>query len=96
MSGQHNFIYHIDVYQGKMRSTFQWHLPTTQKPVVNAIFSTRLYKDPDRLRELCMDHWYSAPSCCYAEDPIKDPGLWYDEYKLERVGSSGDDFFKIC
>ncbi len=45
MSGRHNFIYHIDVYQGKNNQNIGiakdlWNLQMTQKAVVNVTVST--------------------------------------------------------
>jgi hypothetical protein len=62
-----NFIYHIDVYQGKNATNVfiaeeASLLPTTQKAVVNAIVSCGLANEPDGIRELYMDNRYSAPS----------------------------------
>ena len=62
-----NFIYHIDLYQGKNSSNAFIHrdahnLPTTQKAVVNAIVSSRLHNDTDGMREIYMDNRYSSPS----------------------------------
>jgi hypothetical protein len=62
-----NFIYHIDVYQGKDATNAfiaeeACHLPTTQKAVVNAIVSSGLSNDPDGMREIYMDIRYSAPA----------------------------------
>ncbi len=37
-----------------------WHLPTTQKGVVNAIVLSGLYKYPDGYWELYMDNHYTA------------------------------------
>ncbi len=49
-SGGHNIIYHFGMYQKKNENNISilpdlWSLPTTQKTVVNAVVSTRLYKD---------------------------------------------------
>ncbi len=62
----HNFIYYIDAYQGKNEQNIGikedlWKLPMTQKVVVNAIFSTRLYIDPNWFCKLYIDNRYSAP-----------------------------------
>ncbi len=62
----HNFIIHIDVYQGKNSENVFiprdiWDLPTTQKAVVNSIIATNLGNDPNGYRELYMDNRYSAP-----------------------------------
>jgi len=62
-----NFIYHLDVYQGKNSTNayikcVAWNLPTTQKAVVNAVLCSGLENDPDRMRELYMDNRYSSPS----------------------------------
>ncbi len=64
-SSGHNFIYHIDVYQGKNKQNIGiaedlWNLPMTQQAVTNAIFSTGLYTDPNGFCELYMDYHYSA------------------------------------
>jgi hypothetical protein len=61
-----NFIYHIDVYQGKNATNAHideeaWTLPTTQKAVVNAIVSSGISTDPDGMHELYMDNRYTAP-----------------------------------
>ena len=61
-----NFIYHLDVYQGKNATNAHiaeeaWTLPTTQKAVVNAIVSSGISTDPDGMREIYMDNRYSAP-----------------------------------
>ncbi len=50
VSGGHNFIYHIDVYQRKNEQYVGiaedlWKLPTTQQVVVNLIVSMGLYTD---------------------------------------------------
>ncbi len=47
-----NFIYHIDVYQGKNATNPHiakeaWSLPTTQKAVINAVVSSGISTDPD-------------------------------------------------
>ncbi len=57
-SSGHNFINHIDVYQGRNEQNIGipedlWKL-TTQKVVV------KLYTDPNGFCELCMDISYSA------------------------------------
>ncbi len=62
-----NFVYHLDVYQGKNQTNAfiaqeAWNLPTTQKAVVNAIISSDLANDTDGYRELYMDNRYSSPS----------------------------------
>eukprot|EP00956_Cyclotella_meneghiniana_P008474 scaffold11429_cov48-Cyclotella_meneghiniana.AAC.4 len=62
-----NFIYHIDVYQGKNATNAfiakeAWGLPTTQKAVVNAVISSGIANDPDGMREIYMDNSYSAPT----------------------------------
>ncbi len=62
----HNFIYLIDVYQGKNKNNIMipldlWPLPTTQKAVVNAMVSTGLYRDPSRYRSHYMDNLFTAP-----------------------------------
>jgi hypothetical protein len=61
-----NFIYHLDIYQGKNSNNAHiveeaWHLPTTQKAVVNAIISCGIHNDPDGMREIYMDNRYTAP-----------------------------------
>ncbi len=61
-----NFIFHLDVYQGKNATNAHitqeaWHLPTTQKAVVNAVISSGINNDPDGMRELYMDNRYTAP-----------------------------------
>jgi hypothetical protein len=62
-----NFIYHLDVYQGKNATNAfiaeEAHdLPTTQKAVVNAIVLSGIANDTDGMREIYMDNRYSAPS----------------------------------
>ena len=62
----YNFIYFIDVYQGKNATNAHiveeaWNLPTTQKAVVNAIVTTGLSTDPHDMREIHMDNSYSTP-----------------------------------
>ncbi len=61
----HNFINHIDVYQGENEHNIGivkdlWNLPTAQKVVVNEIVSIRLYMDPNGFHKLYMDNHYSA------------------------------------
>lgn len=51
-----NFIHHLDVYQGKnVTNAFTaeeaWHLPTTQKAVVNAIAMSGFANEPNGMRE---------------------------------------------
>ncbi len=65
ISGGHNFIHHIDVYQGKNKQNIGiakdlWKLPTTQNVVVNAIVSTGLYMNPDGFCEIYMDNCHST------------------------------------
>ena len=60
-----NFIYHLDIYQGKNSNNAHiveeaWHLPTTQKAVVNAIVLSGIHNDPDGMREIYMDNRYTA------------------------------------
>jgi hypothetical protein len=62
-----NFIYHIDVYQGKNSTNAfiakeAWGLPTTQKAVVNAVISSGIANNPDGMHEIYMDNRYSAPT----------------------------------
>ena len=52
-----NFIYHLDVHIIQEA----WHLPTTQKAVVNAVVSSGINNDPDGMREIYMDNRYTAP-----------------------------------
>lgn len=61
-----NFIYHLDIYQGKNSNNAHiveeaWHLPTTQKAVVNAIISSGIHNNPEGMREIYMDNRYTAP-----------------------------------
>ena len=61
-----NFIYHLDVYQGKNSSNAQiteeaWSLPTTQKAVVNTVITSGIENDPGGMRELYMDNRYTSP-----------------------------------
>jgi hypothetical protein len=61
-----NFIYHIDVYQGKNATNAHiaeeaWSLPTTQKAVVNAVISSGIDNDPEGMREIYMDNRYTSP-----------------------------------
>ncbi len=61
-----NFIYHLDVYQGKNTNNAHiveeaWSLPTTQKAVVNVIVKSGISNDPFGKRELYMDNRYTAP-----------------------------------
>jgi hypothetical protein len=65
MSGN-NFIYYIDVYQGKNATNDfileeAWMLRTTQKAVVNAIMLSGLANDPDGMHKVYTDNRYSAP-----------------------------------
>ncbi len=49
-SSGHNFIILIFIRKNENNISMpqdRWHLPRTQKAVMNAIVSTRLYKDPD-------------------------------------------------
>ena len=60
-----NFIYHLDVYQGKNANNAHiveeaWSLPTTQKAVVNAIVMSGLSNDPFGKRKLYKDNRYTA------------------------------------
>ena len=62
-----NFIYHLDVYQGKNATnafiaTEAHNLPTTQKAVVNAIVLSGIANEPNGMREIYMDNRYSAPT----------------------------------
>jgi hypothetical protein len=62
-----NFVYHLDVYQGKNQTNAfiaeeAWKLPTTQKAVVNAIISSGLSNDPNGFWELYMYNRYSSPT----------------------------------
>ncbi len=72
-----NFIYHLNVYQGKNASNAfiaqeEWHLPTTQKAVVNAVLSSGIINRPDGMREIYMDNRYSAPPLLdFSEKNIK-------------------------
>ena len=50
-----NFIYHIEMYQGKNASNAHmaeeaWTLPTTQKAVVNTVISSDVNNDPEGMR----------------------------------------------
>lgn len=52
-----NFIYHLDVYQGKNANNAHkveegWSLPTTQKAVVNAVVGSGISNDPFGKHEL--------------------------------------------
>ena len=65
MSGN-NFIYDIDVYQGKNATNDfiveeAWMLPITQKAVVNAIMLSGLANDPDGMHKIYTDNRHSAP-----------------------------------
>ncbi len=65
-SSRHNFIIHVNVYQGKnSENAFipreLWDLPTAQKAVMNSIIATKLGNDPNGYQELYMDKIYSAP-----------------------------------
>ena len=53
------------MYQGKNTTNTHiveeaWHLPTTQKAVVNAVFSSDISTDTNGMREICMDNRYIA------------------------------------
>jgi hypothetical protein len=65
VSSGKNFIYHLDVYQGKNATnafiTAEAHnLPTTQKAVVNTIVLSGIANEPNGMREIYMDDRYSA------------------------------------
>ncbi len=56
-----NFIYHLDVYQGKNATNAfiaeeAHNLPTTQKAVVNAIVLSGIANEPDGMREIYMNN----------------------------------------
>ena len=56
-----NFIYHLDVYQGKNSTNAHiteeaWKLPTTQKAVVNAVIASGINNDPHGMQEIYMDN----------------------------------------
>ena len=62
-----NFIYHLDVYQGKNATNAfigaeAHNLPTTQKAVVNAIVLSGITNEPNGMREIYIDNRYSAPT----------------------------------
>ena len=64
-----NFIYHLDVYQGKNATnafiTAEAHSsPMTQKAVVNAIVLSSIANKLNGMREIYMDNRYSAPTLC--------------------------------
>ncbi len=68
VSGGHNFIVYIDVYQGKNDQNIGiakdlWKLPMTQKVVVNAIVSTRSFTDPNGFHKLYMDIHFLHLNC---------------------------------
>ena len=61
-----NFIYHLDVYQGKNATNAHivevvWTFPTTQKAVVNVVVSSGISTDPDGMHNIYIDNCYSAP-----------------------------------
>ena len=61
-----NFIYHLDVYQGKNATNAfivaeVQNLPMMQKAVVNAIVMSRIANEPNGMREIYMDNRYSVP-----------------------------------
>ena len=60
------FIYHLDVYQGKISNNIDVHkdsrkLPTTQRAVANTILKSEIVNDPNGSRHLFMDYQYCAP-----------------------------------
>jgi hypothetical protein len=62
-----NFIYHLDVYQGKNATNAfvvveAHNLPTTQKAVVNTIVLSGIANEPNGIREMYMDNRYSMPT----------------------------------
>ncbi len=61
-----NFIYHLDVYQGKNANSAHiveeaWSLSTVQKAVVTAVVKSGISNDPFRKCKLYMDNCYTAP-----------------------------------
>ena len=72
-----NFIYHIDVYQDKISTNAHiveeaWHLPTTQKAVVNAVLSSGISTDPNGMREIYRITGTLLQNClCSLENNIK-------------------------
>jgi hypothetical protein len=61
-----NFIYQIDVYQGKNATNMHIveearALPTTQKAIVNAVVSCGMSTNPDGMREFYMVNSYTMP-----------------------------------
>ena len=62
-----NFIYHLDVYQGKNATNAfivaeAQILPTMQKAVINAIVKSGIANEPNGMREIYMDNRYSVPT----------------------------------
>ena len=63
---KYNFIYHLDVYQGKNKANIDIvpivsTLPTTQKAVANAIIKSGINNDVHGSRHIFMDNRYAAP-----------------------------------
>ena len=62
-----NFIYHLDVYQGKYATNAfimaeAYNLLTKQKAVINAIVKSGIANEPNGMREIYMDNKYSVPT----------------------------------
>ncbi len=56
----------MDIYQEENSNNVHiveeaWHLPTTQKSVVNAIVTSGIHNNPNGMYELYMENQYTAP-----------------------------------